>query len=75
MSTITAYEKWMHRDAVQYLDPKDQQLYIAQQLYRDCMEQNAMAFDLVNEVGDDGFTQNTFLKAAQLILNKFTTND
>jgi hypothetical protein len=75
MSTITAYEKWMHSNALQYVDTNDQQLFIAQQLHQDCLQQNPMAFDLVDEVGDDGFTQETFIKAAQLILNKFTTND
>ena len=75
MSTITAYEKWMHSNASQYVDTNDQQLFIAQQLHQDCLQQNPMAFDLVGEVGDNGFTQETFIKAAQLILNKFTTND
>ena len=75
MSTITAYEKWMHSNALQYVDTNDQQLFIAQQLYRDCIEQNPMAFDLVGDVDDKGWTEETFIKAAQLILNKFTTND
>jgi len=75
MSTITAYEKWMHSNASQYVDTNDQQLFIAQQLHQDCLQQNPMAFDLVGEVGDDGFTQETFMKAAQLILNKFVSND
>ena len=75
MSTITAYEKWMHSNASQYVDTNDQQLFIAQQLHQDCLQQNPMVFDLVGEVGDNGFTQETFIKAAQLILNKFTTND
>jgi len=75
MSTITAYEKWMHSNASQYVDTNDQQLFIAQQLHQDCLQQNPMAFDLVGEVGDDGFTQETFIKAAQLILNKFISND
>ena len=60
MSTITAYEKWMHSNALQYVDTNDQQLFIAQQLYRDCMEQNPMAFDLVGDVEkytDQPFTE------------------
>ena len=75
MSTITAYEKWMHSNAAQYVDTNYQQLYVAQQLHRDCLQQHPMAFDLVGVVGEDGWTEETFLKAAQLILNKFTTND
>jgi hypothetical protein len=75
MSTITAYEKWMHSNASQYVDTNDQQMYIAQQLHHDCMEQNPMAFDLVGDVDDDSWTEETFMKAAQLILNKFVSND
>jgi hypothetical protein len=71
---ITAYEKWLVKNADSQeltssnpdLNPK--QVFIAQTLIGDCMQQNPQAFDLVGKVGGGGFTQETFYKAAGLVI-------
>jgi hypothetical protein len=71
---VTAYEKWLVKQADSQelistnpdLNPK--QVFIAQTLIGDCMQQNPQAFDLVSKAGDE-FNQETFYKAAGMILD------
>jgi hypothetical protein len=73
---VTAYEKWLVKQAdFQELTSTDpeldaKQIFIAQTLIGDCMQQNPQAFDLVAKVGDDaGFTKETFYKAAKMVID------
>ena len=69
-----AYEKWLLSAANSVhmtnneLDVKD---IVSIILRRDCMEQHAMAFDIVGSINEDGsITHETFDKAAELILSR-----
>ena len=69
-----AYEKWLlsAANSVQMtnneMDVKD---IVSIILRRDCLEQHAMAFDIVGSINEDGsITHETFDKAAELILSR-----
>jgi hypothetical protein len=43
---------------------------IADMLIIDCQEQNPQAFDLLEKVGHDGYTRETFNIAARMIIKR-----
>jgi hypothetical protein len=43
---------------------------IADMLIIDCQEQNPQAFDLVEKVGHDGYTRETFNIAARMVIKR-----
>jgi hypothetical protein len=60
---LLAYHKWLLR-----ISNKDR-IALAGLIYRDCLyDQNQMAFELLERTGDDKFSDETFLKAADLLL-------
>jgi NAD kinase len=69
---ITAYEKFLVNQSYKLseIDEKynNHENNIASMLFLDCQEQNPQAFDLVEKVGHDGFTEETFKIAARLVI-------
>ena len=69
---VTAYEKFLVNQSYRMLEIDNQydnhENNIATLLFFDCQEQNPQAFDLVEKVGHDGFTEETFKLAARLII-------
>jgi hypothetical protein len=39
-------------------------------LYMDCSKQNEQAFNCLEQTGDESFTQESFTKAAKMIIDK-----
>ena len=69
---VTAYEKYLVNQSYK-MSFEDKELdnhedNIALMLILDCRDQNPQAFDLVEKVGHDGFTQETFKLAARLVI-------
>jgi hypothetical protein len=58
---LTAYHKWLLR-----YETRDR---IANRIFIDCGDGNEQAYDLLEATGDVEYTKDTFLKAADLILN------
>jgi hypothetical protein len=69
---ITAYEKFLVNQSYKLseIDEKynNHENNISSMLFLDCQEQNPQAFDLVENVGHDGFTEETFKIAARLVI-------
>jgi hypothetical protein len=69
---VTAYEKFLVNQSYRMLEIDNQydnhENNIATLLFFDCQEQNPQAFDLVEKVGHDGFTEETFKLAARLVI-------
>ena len=69
---VTAYEKFLVNQSYRMLEIDNQydnhENNIATLLFFDCQEQNPQAFDLVEKVGHDGFTEETFILAARLVI-------
>jgi hypothetical protein len=69
---VTAYEKFLVNQSYRMLEIDNQydnhENNIATLLFFDCQEQNPQAFELVEKVGHDGFTEETFKLAARLII-------
>jgi len=67
----TAYENWIlqkARDLAQ--DESEMEDFLAKILAIECYNHNNMAFDIVEKAGDEFWNENTFKKAAKLLLNK-----
>jgi len=63
----TAYERWLIEKARE-LPENEQAIVIAHRLVMDCTEQNPQAFNIVARVQESDWTIETFIKAAELLL-------
>lgn len=67
-----AYEKWLLMNADLY--PPDEKRtteeIVAGLLVRGCQEQNPQSFEIVDRVGDKNWTEETFMKAAKMVIEK-----
>jgi hypothetical protein len=72
MTNVTAYEKYLvnlsYKIAETNSQCSDHEENIATILIMDCKEQNPQAFDLVEKVGHDDYTNETFKLAARLVI-------
>lgn len=70
---MKAYEKWVIQQGTKaaYLNKKPLKETIVQLLFRECKyNQNAMAFEILEQTGDKYFTDATFENAADILLAK-----
>lgn len=74
MTNVTAYEKYLvnlsYKMAEANPQCNDHEKNIADMLIIDCQEQNPQAFDLVEKVGHNGYTHETFNIAARMIIKR-----
>ena len=74
MTNVTAYEKYLVNLSYKMADTdskcNDHEENIASILIMDCQEQNPQAFDLVEKVGHDGYTRETFKIAARMVIKR-----
>ena len=74
MTNVTAYEKYLvnlsYKMAEANSELNDHEKNIADMLIIDCQEQNPQAFDLVEKVGHDGYTRETFNIAARMVIKR-----
>lgn len=61
---LLAYHKWLLRES-----NKDKEV-LAALIYKDILDQNPMAFELLEITGDVAYDQQTFNKAANLLLEE-----
>ena len=67
---LTAYHRWL------YISHEGDRDEIAAQIYSDCVNQrNPQAFDLLVLTGDTSFKPETFIKAADLILKQYESEN
>ena len=74
MTNVTAYEKYLvnlsYKMAEANSELNNHEKNIADMLIIDCQEQNPQAFDLVEKVGHDGYTRETFNIAARMVIKR-----
>ena len=74
MTNVTAYEKYLvnlsYKMAEANSELNDHEKNIADMLIIDCQEQNPQAFDLVEKVGHNGYTRETFNIAARMVIKR-----
>jgi hypothetical protein len=74
MTNVTAYEKYLvnlsYKMAEADSQCNDHEENITDMLIMDCKEQNPQAFDLVEKVGHDGYTRETFKIAARMVIKR-----
>jgi hypothetical protein len=59
---LLAYHKFLLRES------RKDRITLAGMILADAMEQSPAAFDLLSETGDEKYTDETFLKAADLLI-------
>jgi len=74
MTNVTAYEKYLvnlsYKMAEANSELNNHEKNIADMLIIDCQEQNPQAFDLVEKVGHNGYTRETFNIAARMVIKR-----
>jgi hypothetical protein len=75
---VTAYEHFLFRNAIEQCKFDDGRYsisdYIASFLINDCKQQNPQAFKIVGRTGDVSYTKDTFIKAANMIIDSVKNN-
>ena len=74
MTNVTAYKKYLvnlsYKMAEANSELNNHEKNIADMLIIDCQEQNPQAFDLVEKVGHNGYTRETFNIAARMVIKR-----
>ena len=74
MTNVTAYEKYLVNLSYKMADIDSEfnnhEENITDMLIMDCQEQNPQAFDLVEKVGHDAYTRETFNIAARMVIKR-----
>lgn len=69
-SELTAYHKWLLEKSQKMSDERfPQREILALYIHLDCIQRNPQAFDLADSTGDKTYTNETFLKCADMLLN------
>lgn len=67
----TAYEHFLYKYAKEQVTEFNSIIDLMSFfLYMDCTKQNEQAFNCLGQTGDESFTQESFTKAANIIVNK-----
>lgn len=68
-SELTAYHKWLLEKSLRFTDERfPQREILALLIHLECVTRNPRAFELAEMTGDKVYTNDTFLKCADILL-------
>jgi len=69
-SDLTAYHKWLLEKSQSFTDERfPQREILGLLIHLECVTRNPQAFELAEMTGDKTYTNETFLKCADMLLN------